>query len=147
MIQRPACETHRWRAWAAALLIAFWAAARVHGSPTDADWYMAGANPGRTSWVSADVLNPVMTAFLNSSCDKALFGWPCDAEMEKLRDQYARETDPAKQKAIAEAVQVRWAQNPGHIHLGQWYQSGAGRKNLDGFLTAPAPVFWNVSKK
>ena len=27
--------------------------------------------------------------------------------MEKLRDDFARETDPAKQKAIAEAVQVR----------------------------------------
>ena len=61
-------------------------------------------------------------AFLNASCDKALFGWPCDAEMEKLRDQFARETDPAKQKAIAEAVQVRWAQNPTHVYLGQWYQ-------------------------
>ena len=36
-----------------------------------------------------------------------MFGWPCDAEMEKLRDQFARETDPAKQKAIAEAVQKR----------------------------------------
>ncbi len=36
-----------------------------------------------------------------------MFGWPCDAEMEKLRDEFARETDPAKQKAIAEAVQVR----------------------------------------
>jgi peptide/nickel transport system substrate-binding protein len=100
-----------------------------------------------TSWVSADVLNPVMTAFLNSSCDKALFGWPCDTEMEKLRDQYARETDPAKQKAIAEAVQVRWAQNPGHIHLGQWYQPAAMRKNVDGVVTAPVTVFWNISKK
>ena len=75
-----------------------------------------------TSWVSADVLNPVSTAFLNASCDKAVFGWPCDAEMEKLRDEFARETDPAKQKAIAEAVQVRWTQYPTHVALGQWYQ-------------------------
>ena len=60
-----------------------------------------------TSWVAADITNPVMAAYFNSACDKALFGWPCDPEMEKLRDQFARETDPAKQKAIAEAVQVR----------------------------------------
>ena len=26
------------------------------------------------------------TGFLNASCDKATFGWPCDAELEKLRD-------------------------------------------------------------
>ena len=94
--------------------------------PTQGGWHAF-----LTSWVSADVLNPVMTAFLNSSCDKALFGWPCDVEMEKLRDQFARETDPAKQKAIAEQVQVRWAQNPSHIFLGQWYQPAAMRKNVE----------------
>ena len=52
-----------------------------------------------------------------------MFGWPCDAEMEKLRDQFARETDPAKQKAIAEAVQVRDTQVVTHIPLGQWYSA------------------------
>ena len=36
------------------------------------------------------------TAFLNASCDKATFGWPCDAELEKLRDDFARETDPGE---------------------------------------------------
>jgi ABC-type transport system substrate-binding protein len=56
-----------------------------------------------TAWVSADILNPVMTALLNSSCDKAIFGWPCDEEMEKLRDAFTRETDPVKQKADNEA--------------------------------------------
>jgi len=99
-----------------------------------------------TSWVSADILNPVSSAFLNSSCDKALFGWPCDPQMEKLRDDFARETDPAKQKAIAEAVQLRFIESPTHIHLGQWYQPGASRKNVDGYVVAPASVFWNISK-
>jgi peptide/nickel transport system substrate-binding protein len=99
-----------------------------------------------TSWVSADVLNPVSTAFLNSSCDKALFGWPCDAEIEKLRDQFARETDPAKQKAIAEAVQVAWTKDPTHVFLGQWYQPAAVRKNINGFVVAPVTVFWNITK-
>ena len=60
-----------------------------------------------TSWASVDMLDPVAAVFLNASCDKATFGWPCDAEMEKLRDAFAKETDPAKQKAIAEAVQLR----------------------------------------
>src|SRR5207237_9794727 len=66
-----------------------------------------GWNAFLTSWVSADILNPVMAGFLNAGCDKALFGWPCDAEIEKLRDDYARAPDAAKQKAIAEAVQLR----------------------------------------
>ena len=105
-----------------------------------------GWNAFLTSWVSADIYNPVMAGFFNAGCDKAMFGWPCDAEMERLRDQYARETDVAEQKAIAEAVQRHNAQATTHIHLGQWYSVGAARKNVTGFLAAPAPVFWNVSK-
>src|SRR5262249_40931745 len=60
-----------------------------------------GWNLMLTSWVSVDILNPVMTGFMNASCDKAAFGWSCDETMEKLRDDYARATDPAKQKEIA----------------------------------------------
>ncbi|MEO7854307.1 MAG: ABC transporter substrate-binding protein [Rubrivivax sp.] len=106
-----------------------------------------GWNAFLTSWVAADVLNPVGTAFLNSSCEKALFGWPCDPEMEKLRDAFARETDPAKQKDIAKQVQLRYLEVPTHVHLGQWYRPVALRKNIDGLLAAPVPVFWNVEKK
>src|SRR5437899_1481067 len=100
-----------------------------------------------TSWVAADILNPVMMGFMNASCDKAMFGWPCDKEIESLRDQFARETNPAKQKAIAEAVQVRETQYPTHIPLGQWYGAFALRKNVDGVLEAPVTIFWNVTKK
>jgi peptide/nickel transport system substrate-binding protein len=100
-----------------------------------------------TSWVAVDILNPVTAGFLNASCDKAMFGWPCDQEMEKLRDEFARETSPAKQKTIAEAVQVRLTQYPTHVPLGQWYQPAAMRKNVDGALPAAAPVFWNIEKK
>ena len=110
--------------------------------PTQGGWHAF-----ITSCVSADVLNPIGTAFLNSSCDKALFGWPCDQEMEKLRDAFARASDPAQQKAIAEKVQLRFVEYPTHIHLGQWYQPAALRKNVSDMLKAPAPVFWNIEKK
>ena len=106
-----------------------------------------GWNMFITSWVAADVLNPVGTAFLNSSCEKALFGWPCDEKMEQLRDAFARETDAAKQKAIAEQVQLRYIEIPTHVHLGQWYKPIAMRKNIDGMITAPVVVFWNIEKK
>ena len=79
--------------------------------------------------------------------DKAMFGWPCDEKIQKLRDDYAKETDPAKQKAIAEAVQVRVTEYPTHVHLGQWYSPFAVRTTVDGIVEAPVTVFWNVSKK
>jgi peptide/nickel transport system substrate-binding protein len=119
-------------------------ARRVKKDPPSA----GGWNAALTSWVAADILNPVMTGFLNASCDTANWGWPCDPQMEKLRDDFARETDPARQKAIAEQVQARAFEIMTHIPLGQWYQPGAARKGVvDGILTAPAPVFWNVTKK
>jgi peptide/nickel transport system substrate-binding protein len=100
-----------------------------------------------TSWGSVDVLDPVSTNFLNASCEKATFGWPCDGEIERLRDAYAKETDPAKQKAISEAVQVRAAEYPTHIPLGQYLQPSAFRKNIIGVLVASNVAFWNIEKK
>lgn len=100
-----------------------------------------------TSWGAPDVLNPVSTAFLNASCDKGTFGWPCDAELEKLRDAYAAETDPAKQKAIAEQVQLRVTEYPTHVPLGQFTAPTAIRSNVTGILHAPGLALWNVEKK
>src|SRR5690606_9940003 len=99
-------------------------------------------------WVAADVMNPVGTSFVNASCDKANFGWPCDEKLEKLRDDFARESDPAKQKAISTELQKRVVNDyPTHIFLGQWYQPMAHRDNVSGLIVAPAQVFWNVEKK
>ena len=36
-----------------------------------------------------DLVDPVSNRYLNSSCDKAFNGWPCDPAMEKLRDRFA----------------------------------------------------------
>jgi len=100
-----------------------------------------------TSWGATDILNPVSAAFLNASCDKATFGWPCDEALEKLRDAYAKETDPAKQKAIAEQVQLRVIDYPTHVPLGQFTQPTAYRADIDGILHTPSLALWNVEKK
>jgi peptide/nickel transport system substrate-binding protein len=105
-----------------------------------------GWNAFLTSWAAADILNPVSTTFLAADCDKAYFGWPCDATIERMRDDFARESDPATQKSIAEALQLRWTQYPTHIFLGQWYLPGASRKNVDGYVVAPVSIYWNISK-
>jgi len=118
-------------------------ARRAKKDPPDA----GGWNAFMTSWITADVMNPVSAAYLNSSCDKATFGWPCDEKMEKLRDEFARESDSTKQKAIAEAVQLRNIEMTQLIPLGEFLQPVALRKNVTGFMTAPAPVFWNIEKK
>jgi peptide/nickel transport system substrate-binding protein len=100
-----------------------------------------------TSWVAADILNPVMAGFFNASCDKAMFGWPCDPTIEKFRDQFAKESDAAKQKEIVENLQKYWANNPTHVNVGQWYAPIARRNTVEGNMIAPVTVFWNVTKK
>ena len=105
-----------------------------------------GWNAMLTSWAAADILNPVSAAFVSASCDKAPFGWPCDAELEKLRAAFARESDPAKQKAIADAVQVRETEYPTYINIGEYRLPFAMRKTIDGVITAPVTIFWNVEK-
>ena len=100
-----------------------------------------------TSWGATDVLNPVSAAFVNASCDKATFGWPCDETIEKLRDAYASDPDPAKQKAIAEQVQLRVLEYPTHAPLGQFTTPTAIRTNINGLLSTPSLALWNVEKK
>src|SRR5499426_33459 len=100
-----------------------------------------------TSWGAADILNPVSAAFFNASCDKALFGWPCDETIEKLRDRFSKESDPAKQKQIATELQKHWVDHPTHVHLGEWYQPIALRADIQGMMVAPATVYWNMNRK
>jgi len=118
-------------------------ARRAKKDPVD----KGGWNLMLTSWVAADILNPVMAGFFNAACEHAMFGWPCDPEIEKMRDAFSKESDPAKQKQIALDLQKYWVDHPTHVNLGQWYQPSILRTSLDGMMTAPAPVFWNMTKK
>ena len=96
--------------------------------------------------IAADILNPIAANFTVANGDKAWFGWPNDPEMEKLRDAYAKETDPAKAKALAAAVQARALETAQYGWLGQWYGPGAARSKLTGWLKAPVTVLWNIDK-
>jgi len=100
-----------------------------------------------TYWSQADLLNPLMTPFLQANCEKARAGWPCDEPMERLRETYARETDPAKQRAIADEVETRAMTIVTHVPLGESFPVAGLRANLEGWINAPIPVFWNVAKK
>ncbi|HYC63526.1 MAG TPA: ABC transporter substrate-binding protein [Reyranellaceae bacterium] len=107
-----------------------------------------GWNVFFTTTTTADADNPVANSFVAASCDKAWFGWPCDPEMEKLRSDFAVETDDAKKKVIALAMSDRVMDQAQYIVLGQYKSFGAYRKDrLDGWLAGPVAVFWNISKK
>ena len=100
-----------------------------------------------TSWASVDILDPVAASFLNASCEKATFGWPCDAEMEKLRDAFAKETDPAQAEGNRRGRAAAPDRIPDALMLGQYVQPQAFRKNVVGLLAAPSLALWNIEVK
>ena len=64
-----------------------------------------------------------------------------------MRDDFAKQADPAKQKAIAVEIQKRDYEIVTYVPLGQFYNPVAYRDYPDGVLETPVPLCWNMSKK
>ena len=95
---------------------------------------------------NGDLLDPVTNPALSGAGERAWFGWPSDAELEKLRDDFAREGDPAKQKALAAAMQKRAFDVVPYVPLGQTLTPYAYRNTLTGILDGPQAILWNIDK-
>jgi peptide/nickel transport system substrate-binding protein len=97
------------------------------------------------TWTTAfDIVNPAVNAFINSSGDKAWFGWPSSESMEKLRTDWVREPDAAKQKKLAEQIQLLAYDEVPHVSWGQFIAPSAFRKNVQGVLQFGATILWNI---
>jgi peptide/nickel transport system substrate-binding protein len=105
-----------------------------------------GWNIFLTAWLAPDVWNPLTNAALGAAGEKSWFGWPTDERIETLRDQFARETDEAKKKALAEAIQVRAFEVGTHAPLGEYVNPYAVRKNISGLVIGSGDTYWNVKK-
>ncbi|HZQ00774.1 MAG TPA: ABC transporter substrate-binding protein [Reyranella sp.] len=118
-------------------------ARRTKKDPADkGGWHIFFTSSGALS-----IADPPSHFFINAACEKSMFGWPCDAEIEKLKDAFARETDDGRRKEIAQKLQYRLMEYPTYVQLGQFTQPTAMRSNISGFNPAPAITFWNVEKK
>ncbi len=113
------------------------------GPVTDGGW-----SAFTTSWQQLDITNPMLNPYLASNCDKARVGWPCDTEMEAIRDRFTRESDPQKRSLIAEDAQRHAWQIVTHVPAGEWYGASARRKGVR-FAEPLAPflVFWGLEKR
>ena len=87
-----------------------------------------------------------MVAALNTTCEKAWFGWPCDEEVERLKSEFARSSDREEQKKLAEQIQKRAYDLGVFATLGEYRQPTAYRAVLEGVVHGPVPVFWNITK-
>lgn len=101
-----------------------------------------------TNWGIADIMNPITSIPLSGKGRKGGWvGWPEDAQMETLRDAFARAGSADEQKKIAAEIQARAFEQTTYIPLGQYFAVSFWRKEVSGILDGPAtPVFWNMDK-
>jgi peptide/nickel transport system substrate-binding protein len=105
-----------------------------------------GWNMFFTAWVAPDIWNPLTNPALGALGEKSWFGWPSDEAIEKLRDEFARATDDAKKKALAEQIQARAFEIGTHAPVGEYIEPLAARKTVTGFVTGPGNLYWNIKK-
>jgi ABC-type transport system substrate-binding protein len=61
------------------------------------------------------------------------------------RADWARETEPAKQKQLADQIQQLAYEEVPYVSWGQFVIPAAFRKNVQGVLQFGVPLLWNIS--
>jgi len=100
-----------------------------------------------TSNGGLEASNPAFNISTSGGCDKAWWGWPCDAKLEELRSQWALATTLDARRKIAQQIQIVATQDVIYIPWGVWKSPSAMRTSLKNMLKVPdSVVFWNVEK-
>jgi len=93
-----------------------------------------------------DYQDPLQANFIRANGRDAWFGWPEDAKIETIYEDWLSATNAAEQTRLERDYQLRAFDVLPYIPLGGYRQTSAWRDNLQGVLKGPSIVFWNVSK-
>lgn len=98
--------------------------------------------------VSASVDSPLNNFMLGAACGNSMPGWPCDKQLDQLRLDWIRQTDPAKRKAALDSFQQRAYQTVPYIPLGQFSGAFAVRKSIKHIerQVNDIPMLWALDK-
>ena len=101
-----------------------------------------------TAWPCAAMMDPFLNPPLDTSCDgKNWFGWPCDAELARLRLTYIAAKNDEERHGTVETIQRRFFEAAPYAYAGQYFPPVAYRKDrLRGVIGLAAPVYWNIEK-
>jgi peptide/nickel transport system substrate-binding protein len=91
----------------------------------------------------------VLHTWIGAACDKGLFGWPCDPEIEKLRNAFGMASTEDERKKIAKELQTKAMEQVVYIPFGQWDTPLAYRADrIDGIVpNTGLAVLWGITKK
>lgn len=93
--------------------------------------------------------NPILHTWIGAPCEKGLFGWPCNAKIEDLRNAYGFAQTLDDKKRIAKDLQTLAMEEVVYIPFGQWNQLlGYRSDRLSGIVpNTGLVVLWNIVKK
>lgn len=94
-----------------------------------------------------DCANPAAYFGLRANGERAWFGWPDSPRVEAgIRDWFDA-PDLEAEKAIARRINVDAMQEVVFVPTGLFLNKHAWRSGLEGIVSAPMPVFWDVTKR
>jgi peptide/nickel transport system substrate-binding protein len=94
----------------------------------------------------AEYRDLLLTGFMRGNGKDGWFGWPSDARMEEIYNEWIESADPAEQTRLERTYQLQGLASLPFIPLGRFRQTSAWRDNVTGLLEGPSVVFWNISK-
>lgn len=105
-----------------------------------------GWNVSNAVLEATDLMSPLGNLNFDARGAAGYTGFVDDPETERLKGAFQAETDPAKQKEIAVAMQQRAYDLVFYIPLGSYFDYEAYRNGVRDFLPAPLAVLWQVEK-
>jgi len=105
-----------------------------------------GWNMFETGSVGSDTLDPSLNVLLRANGEKAWFGWPSDDKLEELQAQWLKASYSEARQEVAAKIQQRAFEVVPYVPTGQFYTKTAYRKNIKGYVSAPAIFMWNIEK-
>jgi peptide/nickel transport system substrate-binding protein len=123
------------------------------------DWGTVGARrakkdpPSEGGWnifhtwhAGADCINPAPYTALDAGGDKAWFGWPNSPEVQSGIAAWYDAPSAEAEKQTMDTINLDSMDYVTYIPTGFFLQYQSWRKNVNGVVKAPFPVFWGVSK-
>jgi peptide/nickel transport system substrate-binding protein len=105
-----------------------------------------GWNVFFTGFGGLDFINPAAHLLLRGNGANAWFGWPDDAKLETLRQDWFNAPDLAAQQKICRDIQSEALHDVIYVPLGQYYQPTAFQHDLAAGMMKAFPIFWNVAR-
>ncbi len=93
------------------------------------------------------VVHPLTNPGIVMDCSRNTWvGWPCDKEVEKLREDFTFASD-ADRPAALDRLHRALADSVPYRVMGQAEQLVAFRANVTGVLSSPVIAYWNIGKE